>query len=440
MIPADVVSRLRLANELATQPPAPTQKLTDALSDFVPGQRLMATIQALLPNGTYRAMIAQRDITLALPFAAKAGDALELEVVESHGKMSLAVVAGGTAKQAAGDSADDASVATRLTTTGRLIADLLTGLDKEAGKRPQPAPLNNAQPVVNRFPDNPADLAPALKAALSKSGMFYESHQAQWVRGQLPTAVLLQEPQGRQSPALHALLQGTSAAASGTQGNPANQGASAPLMPAPSASTLANPPSIDTTDALADSAAPVPGRDAGAGAKPGLPGAAAAVLENSGRSASATEAATRLSEAHNPASSNALRVGMGQVIAPDLTPLVQQQLESLATQAYVWQGQVWPGQNMEWEIVEENGQQSRGENTSANWTTHLRLDLPNLGGLHATLRLVGGKEVEVTVRTEHDATRQRLNAANAPLQQQFATAGLKLKSLAIARHAPEPQE
>lgn len=438
MIPADVVSRLRLVNDLTTQPPAPTQKLTDALSEFVPGQRLMATIQALLPNGTYRAMIAQRDITLALPFAAKAGDALELEVVESHGKMSLAVVAG-AARQAAGDSADDASVATRLTTTGRLIADLLAGLDKEAGKRPQPAPLNNAEPVVTRFPDNAADLAPALKAALSKSGMFYESHQAQWVRGQLPTAVLLQEPQGRQSPALHALLQGKPVATPGAPGTPGNS-PGAPLMPPLSANALANPPSINTTDALADSAVVPPGRDAAnATAKADLQGAATS-LENSTRSSSASDATARPAELQNPASSGALRVGMGQVIAPELTPLVQQQLESLATQTYVWQGQIWPGQNMEWEIVEEDRQQQRGENTAANWTTHLRLNLPNLGGLHATLRLVGGKEVEVTVRTEHDATRQRLNAANAPLQQQFASAGLKLKSLAIARHAPEPQE
>lgn len=379
MIPADVASRLRLANDLVTQPPAPIQKLTDALSDFVPGQRVMATIQALLPNGTYRAMIAQRDITLALPFAAKAGDALELEVVDSNGKLALAVVAGN--KQAAGDPGDDASVATRLTTTGRLIGDLLAGMDKEGGKRPQPAPLNNAQPVVTRFPENAADLAPALKSALARSGMFYEAHQARWVQGRVPTETLLQEPQGRLSPAAHALVQ------QGTENSP-------------------RPPSSHQT-----SAGPAP--------QSGVP----------------------QNNAPNLADSGALRVGMGQVIASELTPLVQQQLEALATNTYVWQGQIWPGQTMHWEIVEEDGgqQERQGENTAANWTTHLRLELPSLGGLDATLRLQGGKEIEITLRTQDDAARQRLNAANAPLQEQFETAGLKLKSLAITRHVRQEE-
>ncbi len=379
MIPADVASRLRLVNDLVTQPTAPTQKLTDALSDFVPGQRVMATIQALLPNGTYRAMIAQRDITLALPFAAKAGDALELEVVDSNGKLALAVVAGN--KQAAGDPGDDASVATRLTTTGRLIGDLLAGMDKEGGKRPQPAPLNNAQPVVTRFPENAADLAPALKSALSTSGMFYEAHQARWVQGKVPTETLLQEPQGRLSPAAHALVQQS------TENGPRT---SAPTNTSPA-----------VTHTTSNSNAPAP------------------PLADSG----------------------ALRVGMGQVIASELTPLVQQQLEALATNTYVWQGQIWPGQTMHWEIVEEDASQKdrRDENTAANWTTHLRLELPSLGGLDATLRLQGGKEIEITLRTQDDGARQRLNAANAPLQEQFETAGLKLKSLAITRHVRQEE-
>lgn len=381
MIPADVASRLRLVNDLVTQPTAPTQKLTDALSDFVPGQRVMATIQALLPNGTYRAMIAQRDITLALPFAAKAGDALELEVVDSNGKLALAVVAG--AKQAAGETAEDASVATRLTTTGRLIGDLLAGMDKEGGKRPQPAPLNNAQPVVTHFPENAADLAPALKAALSKSGMFYEAHQARWVQGKVQTETLLQEPQGRLSPAAHALVQQSAENSSRANTIGPQQANSSP---APGHTTLAS-----NTPTLADS--------------------------------------------------GALRVGMGQVIANELTPLVQQQLEALATNTYVWQGQIWPGQTMDWEIVEEDaGQKDRqGENTAANWTTHLRLQLPSLGGLDATLRLQDGKEIEITLRAQDDAARQRLNAANAPLQKQFETAGLKLKSLAITRHVRQEE-
>lgn len=131
---------------------------------------------------------------------------------------------------------------------------------------------------------------------------------------------------------------------------------------------------------------------------------------------------------------------MSHVIAPDLTPMVQQQLEALATNTYAWQGQIWPGQNMEWEVVEEDGNRGReSENTAANWTTHLRMNLPNLGGLDATLRLVGGKEIEITLRSENPQSRQRLNAGNQPLQEQFQTAGLTLKNFAVTRHV-KPEE
>lgn len=361
MIPADVASRIRLANDLVSQPVAAPQKLTDALSDFVPGQRVMATIQALLPNGTYRAMIAQRDITLALPFAAKAGDSLELEVVESNGKLALALAASG--KPALADNDEQTSVSTRLTTTGRLIADLLSGLDKEGGKRPQPAPLNNAQPVVNKFPDNSTDLVQALKSSLAKSGMFYEAHQARWIQGRMPVESLLQEPQGKLSPASHALAQ---------------------------------------------------------------------AQENSSRTANAANATSN---------NAAVRVSMNQVIAPDLTPLVQQQLEALATNSYVWQGQIWPGQNMDWEIIEEDKARSgQDENTASTWTTHLRLKLPNLGGVEATLHLAGGQDIEIKLRTEDSQTRQKLSASNLPLQRQFEAVGITLKSFSVAHHVADTQE
>ncbi|MGB4466888.1 MAG: flagellar hook-length control protein FliK [Azovibrio sp.] len=402
MIPPDVASRMRLVNDLVSQPVAPTQKLTDALSDFVPGQRVMATIQALLPNGTYRAMIAQRDITLALPFAAKTGDTLELEVVESNGKLALATAIG---KQLAPADADgNASVSTRLTTTGRLIADLLAGMDKAGGKRPEPAPLNNAQPVIDKFPANSADLVPALKTALARSGMFYEAHQARWVQGQMSTESLLQEPQGRLSPAAQMLGQ--------------------QAIDNPGRSALPNTPSAQN---------PAPSAPLPAGQQ---------AIDSQGR---AVLALNNLPPAQNQASMAAtpsapVQVSMAQVIAPDLAPLVQQQLEALATNTYVWQGQIWPGQNMEWEIIEEDDPRNRKEeNVASSWRTQLRLKLPRLGGIEATLRLAGGQNVEISLRTEDPLTRQKLSAANQPLLQQFEALGITLKSFTVAHHV-KPEE
>ncbi|GHT93130.1 hypothetical protein AGMMS49545_11840 [Betaproteobacteria bacterium] len=417
MIPADVIATtLKLPTELLTRPSAatPAQRLpSDVLNEFKPGQRLMATIQSLLPNGVYRAELAGRELTLALPFAAQAGEQLELEVVEQNGKATLAVVAERAGQASArGEGEANSSVATRLTVTGRLISELLGSLDKDGGKRPQPALLNNAQPVVGRLPADAADLAPALKAALVKSGMFYEAHQASWVAGKTSLATLLAEPQGRLSPAAHMPLQqmamgtattaaGTAAAATGGAGNVATQ-----------------------ANALLQGSVAAQGN------------AAASNVASNAATNMATNAATNMATS-GMAESGALRVSMGQVIAQELAPLVQQQLEALATNTYVWQGQVWPGQNMDWEIVEEDGGREQSENTAPNWTTRLRLTLPHLGSVDATLRLIGGKEIDIKLRAENPATRALLNAANGPLQQQFVTAGLKLSAFAVSRPRAE---
>ncbi|GHU10697.1 hypothetical protein FACS1894185_2650 [Betaproteobacteria bacterium] len=416
MIPADVIATtLKLPTELLTRPSAatPAQRLpSDVLNEFKPGQRLMATIQSLLPNGVYRAELAGRELTLALPFAAQAGEQLELEVVEQNGKATLAVVAERAGQASArGEGEANSSVATRLTVTGRLISELLGSLDKDGGKRPQPALLNNAQPVVGRLPADAADLAPALKAALVKSGMFYEAHQASWVAGKTTLATLLAEPQGRLSPAAHMPLQQTTAGMASGTGTMA-AGTAAATGGAGNVATQAN--------AL-------------------LQGSVAA-QSNAATSNVASNAATNMATnmaTSGMAESGALRVSMGQVIAQELAPLVQQQLEALATNTYVWQGQVWPGQNMDWEIVEEDGGREQSENTAPNWTTRLRLTLPHLGSVDATLRLIGGKEIDIKLRAENPATRALLNAANGPLQQQFVTAGLKLSAFAVSRPRAE---
>ena len=187
MIPADVANTLRanLVNtnsatqSQTTQPIAPAQRIADILSNLVPGQRIFAEIQGMLANGSYRATVAQRDITLALPFAAKAGDSLELEVVESDGNLTLAFVAN---KNEIAEKPGQQSVSTSLSSAGKLIGDLMQGIDGE-GKRAPAAPLNGNQALVSTMPRDAAQLAPMLKQALTQSGMFYEAHQARWVAG-----------------------------------------------------------------------------------------------------------------------------------------------------------------------------------------------------------------------------------------------------------------
>lgn len=202
MIPPDVASSLRSVlteSQSATQQPQQTQpvaaiqRIADVLGNLVPGQRIMAEVQGMQANGTYRATVGQREITLSLPFSAKAGDSLELEVTESDGKLALAFVANRGEPAAKGQPV---SVATTLSNTGRMIGDLLQELTVD-GKRAPAAPLNGNQALVQSMPKDAAQLVPVLKQALTQSGMFYEAHQARWAAGRLPTEQLRQEPQGR---------------------------------------------------------------------------------------------------------------------------------------------------------------------------------------------------------------------------------------------------
>ena len=149
----------------------------------------------MLPNGTYRAMINQRNVTLALPFSAKSGDSLELQVTESDGKLALAVV---SRQEGEGGKAAAASTSATLSRTGQLISDLFSGA-REAKGGSVALPLNGNQPIASAPPNSAQDLLPLLKQAITQSGMFYEAHQAEWIEGRFAKAALLQEPQGKLS-------------------------------------------------------------------------------------------------------------------------------------------------------------------------------------------------------------------------------------------------
>ncbi|MDR2837475.1 MAG: flagellar hook-length control protein FliK [Azonexus sp.] len=365
MIPPDLASNLR-----GVLPPAPqqqdaaapvisAQRIADALSNLMPGQRIMAEIQAMLPNGAFRAMVAQREVTLALPFAAKAGDSLELEVLESDGKLTLAFVANRTTGQQAASGQAGQSAPATLSQTGRLIGGLIGRAD-DAAARAAPAPLNGNQPLLKGFPDA-TQLAPVLKEALSQSGVFYEAHQARWVAGQLPTDALRQEPQGKLPPAMQPAAQPDTAMAT--------------------TSAARNEPAAMTQ-----------------------------------QGAAAQQTLTQ----------------QGNAIPRELTPIVQQQLDALATQNYAWQGQVWQGQKMWWEISEEPEQTSRdGDESERRWQTRLKLDLPALGGIEARLRLQAGGRVDIQIITASGDSEQRLADQLSGLRDQFAAAGLDLTRLQV---------
>jgi flagellar hook-length control protein FliK len=374
MIVPEISTRIQPSADLALRPTPPAQEITDKLPGLAAGQRLLAEVQALLPNGTYRALINQRSVTLALPFAAKSGDAIELEVSESKGKLTLAVVARGAAE---GGKAGNESTATQLSRTGQLIGTLLAGARDGKGGGAVALPLNGKQAIAASPPNSGTDLLPLLKQAIVQSGMFYEAHQAEWVEGRYSKAQLLQEPQGKLPPTT----------------TPAQQGATAQ----------------QGLTTAASEAAPLP------------------------LSTASTEAASRGATTGSQAAPAATPSSAPPAVAPQLQAIVQQQLEAFATQNFSWQGQVWPGQQVLWDIDKANdGRHSDGdtEASSEKWQTRLRLSLPRLGEVDARLH-IQGQQITLSVIASNAETRQLLSSETTALRSQLEKAGLDLASLGV---------
>ena len=375
MIPADLAARLRLLNEASffnSEPPVPglqrAREIQSQLPELVPGQRFFATLQRTLPDGTFRALVAGQQMTLALNTAAKSGDTLELEVSQVTPRAVFARIVGQEAAATVTASAQPA-----LSQTGRLISFLLTGQPAA-----QPASLAANQPLLAAPPANGAQLAPLLRQALGQSGLFYESHQADWVLGRRDTASLTSEPQGQAQ--TRSTAPGASQAATGQA---VHQGVASPKS----------------------------------GAQSGQPAAA----EGSERAAQARGAAL---------ADEAVPVRTAPI--PDrLIPIVHQQLDALATQQYVWHGQAWPGQAVEWRIEDpERDDGSAEEETAHGWDSTLRLTLPRLGGVEAQLHL-SGKQVALRLRADEADTLVALDAGAAALASALEAVDLRLSGLIV---------
>ena len=191
---------------------------------------------------------------------------------------ALLAQAGANATQAF--AAGTEALNTTLSPAGEAIAKVLAA----AGKADTPmAGLVGRTPVVASPAADPGAIAQGLQQAVGKSGLFYESHVAEWAQGARALAELAGEPQQQ-----------------------------------------------------------------------------------------ATQAGNR-PQAGDPATAQFINL-----------QLATQELARLS-----WQGQLWPGQEMEWDVRRDDGHQG-AEAEGGVWHSRLRLRFPELGELDASLSLAGG--------------------------------------------------
>lgn len=108
--------------------------------------------------------------------------------------------------------------------------------------------------------------------------------------------------------------------------------------------------------------------------------------------------------------------------------LLREQVETLLSGIFHWQGSVWQDQKMEWEVEKKDSESDHESERS--WRTTLRLSLPNLGEVSATLTFsdagISGK-----ITTDSTAAKNEMQRELKCLEERMAGSGLTLKTMAI---------
>lgn len=464
LIPPDAGIRMRMQTEAnLLQPTAPAHEIPSDLQDLPPGRVFTARIQEALPDNTFRALVAGKTITLSLPEGAKAGDELELVVVDRSARSIIARQVEPGANQTA---AAQPYPFTRLSPAAQLIGQLLPA----EGKSAPPARLNGGQPLLETPPGNQAgaaQLAPRLAAAVVSSGLFYESHQAQWITGKLPLPQLLLEPQGqhstqalnlsaRQPNTLGTLPSQTNHTDPSAMGRLTVQVASPPSLG--NISQAAGQPDLVSTSNLShaitgDMEKIGPGGTIVESADTRNLPADVSLLSDNSRTSRQPNAANmgNLVQAYT---GDAEKVGAGgtvtatsqaaqtssaaQQIPEDLRPIVQQQLEAVATQRVFWHGEIWPQQQIDWEIEwQQRHEGDGGGEEESTWRTALSLTTPRLGKMNAAL-LLSADGVRITLATPHDASVTDLRDAAPRLADALSSAGVPLLAFHVKHEDEHP--
>jgi hypothetical protein len=277
--------------------------------------------------------------------------------------------------------------ATALSEAGRLLANT-AGEDGALDPRTPLDPaiiapsLSGALPLS--APVTPEQLARFIAQIVTDSGLFYESHLADWVIGQRQLGDLQGEPQLRWP--------------AGQAAAPANDASSSTAMKLPASSTSPvspNPASLKVTSphALA-------------------PGA--------------TSPST-------PLPSTATAEAAWQAATPDARAMVREQLQALSSQWIAWRGQLWPGQQGAIQIGRDPvATQGAAPET---WRAQLAVTLPTLGRVEVGLAM-NGIRLDLTIAGDSEAHVSRLAAESNVLLKHLQAQGM----VPLARFLTAPTE
>jgi hypothetical protein len=331
------------------------QESFNRLNQLALGAEFKAQVMSRLADGNFLVRIADANASMALPQGTKAGDLLDLTLMATQPRPTFLL------------GKPDSSATTSLSTAGRLIGSMLQAAQEDG----VPTALLGKAPLVGSPGASAQQVASALQNTLAFSGLFYESHLAQWANGGRKLADLMREPQARLA---HAAMND------------------------------ATPRTTENTNDLARMMTNV--REWVGGER--------SLTDLLRTSQDGADAVARPDTANN----EALR-------------LMSLQLNALEQRRVLWQGELWPGQPLEWEVAEDAPGDGNGDDEAArSWQSTVRFTLPTLGEVAATIRLTG-EHVQVQVSTASEATAAALQAHRDKLADALDAAGSTLDSLMV---------
>ncbi|AGK49308.1 flagellar hook-length control FliK family protein [Burkholderia thailandensis MSMB121] len=365
---------------------------------------------------------------------------LTLDAISRYGGGATPAVVGAAPLLPAAPAASAAFAASAV--RAALLDPLLVTPDARAGN-PAPsaaeagAPGAQAAAQAALAASPAAALSLALAQAVAQSGLFYESHLAQWLAGQRTTAELAREPQAR-------LASGAPPGAPAGQAGDALDDALADLL----AARLPLPEGGRDAPAQVGARAPGPpagGADEGAAASGRAPANAAALARSvdayaaladaNGKPVGAPAAQAALARPGMPAASADAPAPVAASLHAATLPIVRQQLDLLATDQFRWIGEAWPGARLDW-TIEPDEQQGRERPASdadfpdaRGWRTRLTLALPLLGTVDAEL-VLNGEQLAARLRAS-EAGAARLAPHGEALRARLQALGLQVSGLSI---------
>jgi hypothetical protein len=122
-----------------------------------------------------------------------------------------------------------------------------------------------------------------------------------------------------------------------------------------------------------------------------------------------------------------------------LAGLVSQQLAALENQRMSWQGEIWPGQTMDWDVYlpqkEAESQQKQTYEPAENKpiASEMTLHLPQLGKVSARVTIIDGR-MRISLLAGHEKTLDTLKNQRVSLAKALEKNGQQLDRLTVAQY------